>query len=76
MSDDVVLASWTDHPYTSYDKRSIKVHHRVRVIHYERGRADVLHERCEGSGDWETIEAVELRDGMYYQKLRDGVLEE
>jgi hypothetical protein len=77
MSDDLVLASWTSHPYTSHDRRHIAVHHRVRVIHYDRSSADVVHERREGNDDWKTVEVAELRDhGLTHQKLRDGVLHE
>lgn len=77
MSDSITIASWTEMPYTSYDKRGTTIHHRVRVIHYDSISADVMHERREGNGDWKTVEVAELRDyGMTHQKLREGVLEE
>lgn len=76
-SDTATIASWTEMPYTSYDKRSIVIHHRVRVIHYDGTSADVMHERREGDGEWKTVAVAELRDhGMTHQKLRDGILEE
>ena len=77
MSDDTVLASWTTSPYTSYDKRHIAIHHRVRVINYDADSTDVVHERREGDDDWTTVAVVEIRQhGMTFQKLRDGVLAE
>jgi len=77
MSETVTLASWTTSPYTSYDKRSRTMHHRVRIIHYDNTTADVVHERREGNDDWKTVEVAELRDyGMTHQKIRDGVMAE
>lgn len=77
MSETVTIASWTTSPYTSYDKRGVVIHHRVRIVRYDRTTADVVHERREGNDDWTTVGAVELREhGLTKQKLRDGVLEE
>ena len=77
MSDEVVIASWTESPYTSHDKRHIAIHHRVRVISYDERSTDVVHERREGNGEWKTVAVAELRDyGMTHQKLRGWVLEE
>ena len=81
MTDSVTIASWTEHPYTSYDKRHIRVEHRVRVLAYDGGFADVQHERRKNdrgtTTDWVTVDVVELRDhGLRRQKLREGVLQE
>lgn len=81
MSDTETLATWTESPYTSYDKRHITVKHRVRVIRYEGGFADVIHQRQvqddASAVEWEEVKRTELRDhGMRTQKVRDGLLEE
>ena len=81
MSETVTIASWVEHPYTSHDKRHIKVEHRVRVLAYDGGFADVQHERRKNNrGDctaWTEVEVVELRDhGLNRRKLREGVLQE
>jgi hypothetical protein len=77
VSETVTLASWTKQPYTSYDKRHIAIHHRVRIVRYDASSADVMHERREGNGEWSTVAVAELRDyGMTHQKLREGVLQE
>jgi hypothetical protein len=64
---DHVLARWSENPYTSYDKRSWKIQHRVVVIHYSAATADVRHEVRSADDpsvpeDWTEREAVELRD--------------
>jgi len=77
MSETVTLASWTTSPYTSYDKRGIVIHHRVRIVRYDDSSTDVMHERREGNEEWTTVAVAELRDyGMTHQKLREGVLQE
>lgn len=64
---DHVVARWSEHPYTSYDKRSWEIQHRVVVIHYTGVGADVRHEVRSSDdpslpSDWTEREAVELRD--------------
>ena len=81
MSDSETIASWTESPYTSYEKRHIEIEHRVRVLAYDGGFADVQHERRMNDGgtkgEWKEVEVVELRDhGMDRRKVRGGVLEE
>jgi hypothetical protein len=81
MSETVTLATWTEAPYTSHDKRHIRVEHRVRVLAYDGDFADVQHERRTNDRgdrtDWKTVEVVELRDhGMQHRKVRKGVLQE
>ena len=76
-SDTAVIASWTEHPYTSYDKRSWVIEHRVVIEHYGGLGADVRHEvRSSDSEDcpdeWTELDVAELRDhGMLIQK-QDG----
>jgi len=67
MTDTEVMGRWTEHPYTSYEKRSWTVEHRVIVEHYDRGLADVRHElrsRDDPSrpDDWTEIKSAEIRD--------------
>ena len=77
MSDEHTIASWTESPYTSYDKRGIVIHHRVRIIRYDETTADVVHQRREGDEAWKVVEAVELREhGLIPNKIRDGVMSE
>jgi hypothetical protein len=77
MSDEYTLAEWSEHPYTSYDKRSREVRHRIRIIRYSDRSHDVLHQRSEAGESWKVVEAVELREhGMLPNKIRDGVLSE
>jgi hypothetical protein len=64
---DHVLARWSEHPYTSHDKRGWEVQHRVVIIHYGAVGADVRHEVRSAddptvSSEWGEREAVELRD--------------
>jgi hypothetical protein len=81
MTDTVTIASWTEHPYTSHDKRHITVEHRVRVLHYDGGHADVQHERRRRDknkviDDWTTVEVAELRDhGLERRKLKGSVFD-
>ena len=81
MTEAVTIGSWVERPYTSYDKRHIKFEHRVRVLAYDGGFADVQHERRENDrgtrSEWKEVEVVELRDhGLNHRKVRKGVLEE
>jgi hypothetical protein len=82
MTETVVIASWTEHPYTSHDKRHITVEHRVRVLAYDGGFADIQHERRRRDKNkildgWKEVAVVELRDhGMNYRTVRGGVLQE
>lgn len=81
MTEAVTIASWTEHPYTGYDKRHIKIEHRVRVLRYDGGFADVHHERRRNAhgtcSEWVDVAVVELRDhGMRRETVRDGVLSE
>lgn len=82
MSESVTIASWTERPYTSHDKRHIRVEHRVRVLAYDGAFADVQHERRRRDknkvlDDWQEVEVVEIRDhGMQRRKVREGVLQE
>jgi hypothetical protein len=82
MSETVTIASWVEQPYTSYDKRHIKVEHRVRVLAYGGGFADIQHERRRRDKNkildgWKEVAVVELRDhGMNHRKVRGGVLSE
>ena len=66
MTDTQTIASWTEHPYTSYDKRHITVEHRVRVLSYDGGFADVQHERRTNDNgkcsNWKEVSVAELRD--------------
>jgi hypothetical protein len=81
-SQEFTIGSWVEHPYTSHDKRHIKVEHRVRVLVYDGGFADVNHERRENDGshtvpEWRTVESVEIRDhGARHEKYLKGVLQE
>lgn len=82
MSETYTIGRWTERPYTSHDKRHIKVKHRVRVLVYDGGFTDVVHERRRRDkhnwlDDWKEVETVEVRDyGATYRKARDGVLQE
>ena len=77
MSDEYTLAEWSEYPYTSYDKRSREVRHRIKIIRYGERSSDVIHQRSEEGEAWKVVEAVELREhGMRPNKIRDGVLSE
>jgi len=79
MAEEYTIAVWAHYPFTSYDKRGRTVEHRVRVVAYDTGFVDVLHERNERytNDGWVTVEVVEVRDqGVRYEKRRDGVLSE
>ena len=81
MTDTYTVVTWTEMPYTSYDKRHIRVEHRVRLVVYDETTVDVLHERrCDGGGqrgDWEGVDVLEVRPhGVREQSLREGVVAE
>ena len=81
MTDTYTVATWTDAPYTSYDKRHIRVEHRARVLVYDEGTVDVVHERRRDDdgqrGDWKGVDALEIRPhGVRKESLREGVLSE
>jgi len=65
MSETEVMGRWSEHPYTSYDKRSWSVEHRVVVEHYG-DVTDVRHE-VRSSDDpsrpdeWTETKAAEIR---------------
>lgn len=76
-SDERVLASWTEMPYTSYDKRGWTIEHRVVVEHYGAMGSDVRHEvRSSDSDDcpdeWTELDIAELRDHGMFVRKRDG----
>ena len=81
MTDTYTVATWTEAPYTSYDKRHIRVEHRVRVIVYGEDFVDVVHERRRDDdgqrGDWKGVEVLKVRGhGVRERSLREGVLAE
>jgi len=81
VSDTYTVSTWTEMPYTSYNKRHIRVEHRVRVLVYGEQAIDVLHERRRDDngqrGDWEGIDVLEVRPhGVREESLREGVLTE
>jgi hypothetical protein len=61
------VATWTTAPYTGHRKRGWTVDHRVRVLSYEHGGVDVVHECRSGDDpgigdDWTEVRVVEARD--------------
>jgi len=79
MGDEYTIAMWTSHPFTAHDKRDRSVDHRVRVLVYDTGFVDVLHERRLNHTDsgWSTVHVVEVRDsGVRYERHREGVMSE
>ena len=81
MTDAYTVASWTEMPYTSYEKRHIGVEHRVRVLVYDEGTVDVVHERRLNEdnqrGDWESADVLEVRPhGVREHSLGEGVASE
>ncbi|ELZ96644.1 hypothetical protein [Haloferax sulfurifontis] len=64
-----LLASWEDAPYVSYDRRSAVVEHRIRLVVYDDGNVDVVHEvrsdddRADEPAEWTPKEAHEVRGG-------------
>jgi len=77
MSDEYTVAVWSEYPYTSYDKRSREVRHRVKIIRYSGHAYDIIHQRSEAGESWKGVKAIELRQhGVTEHKLSDGVMEE
>lgn len=61
-----LVAEWTDHPFTSHDKRRATVEHRVLVEAYDGVGVDVRHEvRCRDldgyPSEWTAAEVFEAR---------------
>lgn len=81
MTDSYTVATWTEMPYTSYDKRHIRVEHRVRVLVYDEGHIDMVHERRRDDdgqrGEWKGVDVLEVRPhGVREESIREGVLAE
>ena len=81
MTDAYTVATWTEMPYTSYEKRHIRVKHRVRVLVYDGQTVDVVHQRrCDDGGqrgDWEGVDVLDVRPhGVRKESLREGVVSE
>jgi len=81
VTDTYTVATWTEAPYTSYDKRHIRVEHRVRLLAYDEGHIDVVHERRQDDdgqrGEWKAINVWEVRaNSVREESLREGVLAE
>lgn len=81
MTDTYTVATWTEAPYTSYDKRHIRVEHRVRLLVYDEDHVDVVHERRQDDdgqrGEWKGVDVLEVRPhGVREQSLREGVMAE
>jgi SPX domain protein involved in polyphosphate accumulation len=80
MSETYTIAQWETHPYTSHDKRSWTVHHRIRLKRYDTTTADIVVERKipkEGLTGWNEVEAYELREhGVEHLQRKAGVMEE
>lgn len=74
------VATWKTHPYTSHDKRSWTVHHRVLLKKYDSGLVDVIVERKlpdAGQTSWAEVEAYEIRPhGVEHVEYLGGVMEE
>jgi len=65
MSETEVMGRWTEHPYTSYDRRGWTVEHRVVVEHYG-DVTDVRHEVRSADDpnrpdDWTETKVAEIR---------------
>jgi hypothetical protein len=81
VTDTYTVATWTEAPYTSYDKRHIRVEHRVRLLVYDEDHVDVVHERRQDDdgqrGEWKGVDVLEVRPhGVREQSLREGVMAE
>lgn len=66
MSTTETLCSWTEYPYSSYDKRAYEIEHRVVIERYDADTHDVRHEVRSSDDDstpstWAETEMVELR---------------
>lgn len=64
--EDLLVASWTERPFTSHRRRSVTVEHRILLDAYPGVGVDLRHEvRCDdyGPGDgWVLAEAYEVRE--------------
>jgi len=81
VTDAYTIANWTEVPYTSYDKRHLRVKHRVRLLVHEPTVVDVVHERSRDDdghrSEWEGVDVLEVRpQGVQRESLREGVLAE
>jgi hypothetical protein len=81
VNDAYTVATWTEAPYTSYDKRHIQIEHRVRLLVHEPTVIDVIHERRTDDdghrGDWEGVDVLEVRShGVRRESLRVGGMAE
>jgi len=66
VSETRTLCRWTEHPYTSYAKRSHEIQHRVVVERYDRETYDVRHEVRSSEAEsvpstWTEAKVLELR---------------
>ena len=79
MGDTHTVAEWTEAPYTDHERRDAVVQHRVRMVVYDGGFVDVVHE-CRGDSEapvsetWTTLVAYEYRDGRVNRLERGEVL--
>jgi len=75
VTDERLVASWSDKPYTSHRKRHITVEHRIFVVWYPGVGCDIRHEiQCDerGYNDWTVAEAWEFRDHGVEKVTRDA----
>ena len=80
MSDQSVIARWTEHPYTAYQRRGATVEHRVLLIVYDHG-VDIEHQvrgdtQASPPAEWTAITAWEVRNGRVSALDRGEVLRE
>ena len=66
MSEKRTLCEWTEYPYTSHDKRTHEVEHRVVVERYDQETHDLRHEVRSTESDaypstWTPAKVMELR---------------
>lgn len=76
VSEERVVAEWTEMPFTSYDRRGDVVEHRVVLEYYGETGADVRHEYRSSDADrypdeWTEYTAYELRDHGIRQVQRN-----
>ena len=77
MSDELRIASWSESPFTSYERRSVTVEHRIVAEAFPGVGADIRHEvRCPdsdvGPEGWSTAEVYEVRDHGVRHVERSG----
>ena len=81
-SNKYVVAEWSEHPYTSYDRRSVEVQHRVVMEAFDSGATDVTHEvrsladEAKESEEWTAVAAYEQRSGHVNELGKTQVLRE